>query len=343
MTRIHEGCGTRNWSLRTAEGRFFVKEYPAQARVAEERQALELSIYARDCGIPTPRVIATRSDDLVCVSGDAMFVLFEWADGCTAKRSLSPEQMAQAGRVLGEMHRHFRTVESRLPSETSRWLEFDAADKLSEVERYVEIIRGKPERDDFDRRTLPLLIERKRLVRKVPKILLSLPNLTTQVIHNDYGLPNVMFKDGRVSAVVDFQPPRPFLIAYEIGRIAFGPENFTSSGWIRESIRPDTGVLQGTPGCRPRHLLRPPRLACAAHTKHVRRQTALHSPRRAAGRPGSLLVSACPCGPHALREPGDGPGDFEIGLGDERRRRPNSLTPLNGDVELTPSLRSRVR
>ena len=232
MTRIHEGCGTRNWSLRTAEGRFFVKEYPAQARVAEERQALELSIYARDCGIPTPRVIATRSDDLVCVSGDAMFVLFEWADGCTAKRSLSPEQMAQAGRVLGEMHRHFRTVESRLPSETSRWLEFDAADKLSEVERYVEIIRGKPERDDFDRRTLPLLIERKRLVRKVPKILLSLPNLTTQVIHNDYGLPNVMFKDGRVSAVVDFQPPRPFLIAYEIGRIAFGPENFTSSGWI---------------------------------------------------------------------------------------------------------------
>lgn len=235
MTRIYEGCGTRNWSLRTAEGRFFVKEYPAQTRVAEERQALELSIYARDCAIPTPMVIATRSDDLICASGDAMFALFEWADGCTAKRSLSPEQMAQAGQVLGDVHRHYSTIESRLPPETSRWLEFDAADKLSEVERYAEIIRGKPGRDDFDRKTLPLLIERKRLVREVPRILQALPNLTTQVIHNDYGLPNVMFKDGRVSAVVDFQPPRPFLIAYEVGRIAFGPENFTSSDWMEKA------------------------------------------------------------------------------------------------------------
>ena len=235
MTRVYEGCGTRNWSLRAAEGRLFVKEYPGQTNVNEERQALELFIYARNRGIPTPRVIATLSDDLICASGDAMFALFEWTKGCTAKRSLSPEQMAQAGQVLGEMHRHFSTLESRLPSETSRWLEFDAADKLSEVERYVEIIRRKPERDDFDRKTLPLLIERKRLVREVPKILQALPNLTTQVIHNDYGLPNLMFRDGRVSAVVDFQPPRPFLIAYEVGRIAFGPENFTSSGWMEKA------------------------------------------------------------------------------------------------------------
>ena len=117
MTRIYAGCGTRNWSLRTAEGRFFVKEYPARTRVAEERQALELSIYARDCGIPTPMV----------------------------------------------------TVESRLPSETSRWLDFDAADKLSEVERYVEIIRGKPERDDFDRKTLPLLIGASGSFGKFPR------------------------------------------------------------------------------------------------------------------------------------------------------------------------------
>ncbi|MDD9990094.1 MAG: phosphotransferase [Spirochaetaceae bacterium] len=232
MSRVYAGCGTRNWSLRTEEGRFFVKEYPRQANAEEERQALELAVFARDCGIPTPRVIATHSEDLICTSGDTMFALFEWADGCTATRSLSPEQMAQAGGVLGDIHRHFSTIESPLPSETSRWLGFDAADKLREVERYVEIIRRKAEPDDFDRRTLPLLIERQQLVREVPRILQALPSLTTQVIHSDYGLPNVMFRDGRISAVVDFQPPKPFLIAYEVGRVAFAPENFTSSGWI---------------------------------------------------------------------------------------------------------------
>ena len=91
MSRIYEGCGTRNWCLHAAEGRFFVKEYPGQINVDEERQALDLARYARDCGIPTPRVIATRSENLICTSGDTTFVLFEWADGCTAKPSLALE------------------------------------------------------------------------------------------------------------------------------------------------------------------------------------------------------------------------------------------------------------
>ena len=169
MSRIYEGCGTRNWSLHAVEGRFFVKEYPGQTNVDEERQALDLARYARDCGIPTSRVIATRSENLICTSGDTTFVLFEWADGCTAKPSLALEQMAQAGRVLGDMHRHFSTIESRLPSDTSRWLRFDAADKLSEVDHYIQIIRRKPEPDGFDRETLPLLIERKQLVREFPR------------------------------------------------------------------------------------------------------------------------------------------------------------------------------
>ena len=319
MSRIYEGCGTRNWSLHAVEGRFFVKEYPGQTNVDEERQALGLAMYARDCGIPTPRVIATRSENLICTSGNTTFVLFEWADGCTAKPSLALEQMAQAGRVLGDMHRHFSTIESRLPSDTSRWLRFDAADKLSEIDHYIQIIRRKSEPDSFDRETLPLLIERKQLVREVPKILQALPTLTTQVIHNDYGLPNVMFRDNRVSAVVDFQPPRPFLIAYEVGRIAFGPENFTSSGWIEKASVLIRAYCRAHRVAIHRHLLRSSHLACAAHSKHVRRQTALHSPRRAAGSLGSLLVSTRPCGSDALREPGDCTGDSEVSLGDKRR------------------------
>lgn len=34
MSRVYAGCGTRNWSLRTSEGRFFVKEYCRAHRVS---------------------------------------------------------------------------------------------------------------------------------------------------------------------------------------------------------------------------------------------------------------------------------------------------------------------
>ena len=233
MSRIYEGCGTRNWCLHAAEGWFFIKEYPGQINVDEERQALDLARYARDCGIPTPRVIATRSEDLICRNDDATFVLFEWADGCTAKRSLSLEQMAQAGRVLGDMHRHFSTLDSRLPSDTSRWLRFDAADKLSEIDHYIH--HPTKTRAGQLRQRDTSLADRTQTARSGSSQDASPPHPHNSGDTQRLWPPERDVQRHRVSAVVDFQPPRPFLIAYEVGRIAFGPENFTSSGWMEKA------------------------------------------------------------------------------------------------------------
>ena len=34
---------------------------------------------------------------------------------------------------------------------------------------------------------------------------------------------NLMFRSDQLAAVIDFRPPDPFLVAYELGRIAYDP------------------------------------------------------------------------------------------------------------------------
>jgi homoserine kinase type II len=74
------------------------------------------------------------------------------------------------------------------------------------------------------------------LLKEVPKVLNKVSDLTTQVIHNDYGGPNLMFKGAELAAVIDFNPPTPFLISYEIGRVALPPENLCLSDWREKAV-----------------------------------------------------------------------------------------------------------
>ena len=202
----------------------------------EKGEALELSEYAYQCGIPTPKIIRTQSGNLMCVDGDLAFTLFEYVSGTTSHEMLSIDQMAEAGRVLGEIHRHFNRVKTERTPTTAKWLNFNEGEKTQEVDRYLKTIEHKEKRDNFDERTYGLLLKRKELLKEVPKILNRISNLTTQVIHNDYGGPNLLFKGAKLAAVIDFNPPTPFLISYEIGRVALPPENLTLSDWREKTV-----------------------------------------------------------------------------------------------------------
>lgn len=234
LKRVFKGFGTRNWLLHTREGQFFVKEYNRKLDLEEERDALRLSEYAYEHGIPTPRIIRTVSQESMCVDGGLAFTLFEYISGATF-HVLSFNQMAEAGKVLGDIHRHFKSVKTERPPTTLSWMRFDKVEKAQEIDQYLNIIEHK-KTDDFDKVTYKLLLRRKKELKEVPKILKRIPDLTTQVIHNDYSVPNLLFRGFRLKAVVDFRPPNPFLISYEIGRIALNPENLGRSNWMQKAV-----------------------------------------------------------------------------------------------------------
>ena len=104
-------------------------------------------------------------------------------------------------------------------------------------------------RDEFDRRTVELLHRRLELLPRAAALLASLPQLARQVVHGDYNVQNILFRDGELVAVVDFQPPERFLPAFEIGRAALAPEMVTAGpGWREKAIAFAAAYCRANPG-----------------------------------------------------------------------------------------------
>ncbi|MEJ8654784.1 hypothetical protein WKI65_43800 [Streptomyces sp. MS1.AVA.3] len=65
----------------------------------------------------------------------------------------------------------------------------------------------------------------------------AFPPLTCQVLHGDYSAVNLLFDGDTLTAVLDFLPPAPFLVAYEVGRIAFDPRTVVlNNDWIAAGV-----------------------------------------------------------------------------------------------------------
>jgi len=146
--------------------------------------------------------------------------------------------MIEAGGELGRIHRLFRDIDSPLAATTPGWrLRFDLDAKLAEIEGYLSLIGARASLDAFESATIPLLRRRDVLLAEVPRLLDELEEAKSQVLHGDYGLENLLFqREGALAAVVDFGPPQPFLVAYEIGRIAFPAEHFAQQDWVERGV-----------------------------------------------------------------------------------------------------------
>jgi homoserine kinase type II len=76
------------------------------------------------------------------------------------------------------------------------------------------------------------------MVDRLPALTAALPRLSSQLVHGDYATPNLLFADPRLAAVLDFEPPDPFLPAYDLGRIAFSADTVakgTRAGWLESA------------------------------------------------------------------------------------------------------------
>jgi Ser/Thr protein kinase RdoA (MazF antagonist) len=239
IERIARGMDTENWRIDTDDGAsVFLKCYPPRSDRAAERSALALAMHARSAGIRTPRVITDRDGQLLHDDGAWGYAVFEFVADAAPDALLSLEQMVEAGSELARIHRAFRDVETPLPSRTPAWLHFDLEAGLGELERYRTQIEAREPRDAFDRATLDLLPRRRALLAEAPRLLGALADARSQVLHGDYSTQNVLFDggSGRLAAVVDFGAPEPFLLAYEIGRIAFPPEQLVREGWLQRGL-----------------------------------------------------------------------------------------------------------
>jgi len=240
LARLPIGQGTVNYRADCADRQVFVKNYPPGTDLSAEREAIALSTQALEAGIPGARVLTNQMGDVIDTSGSptASMSVWEWMPGQVVTR-LSPAQLVAAGSALGRIHALFAnhpTPASAAAPTVERWLGIDIDGLTTTIDQLLDIITGRSRAgaaDAFDVDAQRTLLERRSMIAYIPGLLASLPvDLTVQVVHGDYSPVNLLFTGERLSAVLDFRPPDPFLLAYDLGRMAFYPNTVTGEGWL---------------------------------------------------------------------------------------------------------------
>ncbi|ANY08739.1 phosphotransferase enzyme family protein [Pseudonocardia sp. HH130630-07] len=227
VDRVLLGQSTTNYRVSTTDRRrIFVTCYPGHADLAREERAIASSELAARHGVPVAPVI--RNVDGALLDTAAGLSVWRWIPGSVAPL-LGSRRLTEAGSALGRIHAAFAALPgSSEPSpHTDAWFRIDPGALRARIDTLLARISartGSGERDGFDDAAERTLVERRAMLDHLPALLDGLPaGLSTQVVHGDFSPVNLLFDGDRLTAVLDFGPPEPFLPAYDLGRMAFYP------------------------------------------------------------------------------------------------------------------------
>lgn len=222
---LPHGLMNPNWRIEADGGVFALKRLVDVSPEKAERQ-LEMPRALAAAGIPACAARPAENGSLVVRGTDERaYALFEWAIGEHVPGwELTVDQAAQLGDLLGRLHDAMEQAARNLgwpcASETVRSKVAEPETALAEAHRFIELVSGLPERDEFDATTL-LELEQRRVMldehagqRPTDDVPLGPCGWT----HGDVQYRNLLWSDGRVSAILDWDRVGVRALAEEVAR-----------------------------------------------------------------------------------------------------------------------------
>ncbi|WP_202872536.1 phosphotransferase [Kribbella soli] len=230
LHRIPAGTNTINYRVVAENGRrWFAKLY--RGDFERERAAIELTEFARDGKVPVPAVRRTLDGDVICQR--VPMSLWEFVDGETAEGGITGARWQAVGTVLGRLHRRLAEHPAATPTRQPAVGVRDVSKAPRSFDRVIDGYASRAQLNPFEQWAWEAAKERRGLLERAGSILAELPDLTVQIVHGDLASPNLMLRDDEVAAVIDFQPPSPRFIAWEIARIGCDPRTvMLGDDWI---------------------------------------------------------------------------------------------------------------
>ncbi|MFD9823640.1 phosphotransferase enzyme family protein [Streptomyces violascens] len=253
------GTATRNYIARDTEGRlWFVKVYPLPTDLAGEQQALELTNFAGQAGVPVTVARRTSNGSLIASADGVAFSVCEYLTGTeTAVGGLRGKRWPAVGTLVGHMHRGLAHHPSGRPPRlipSQEVCQFpDAHRRLAAlVARY----EARTPRTDFERWAIRTARERLASLPDIADKLEKLPPLmTVQVVHGDLTGPNLLLRGDDVAAVIDFRPPEPRSPVWELGRMLTEEQTVCAEpDWLSGLVRAVSAYHSANPSLPTKEL-----------------------------------------------------------------------------------------
>lgn len=230
LRRILAGTNTVNYRVLDEDGRqWFAKVY--RGNLDREREAIDLTEFARRGKVPVPEVRRTLAGDLL--DKRVPMSLWEYVDGETAEGGLTGHRWPEVGTVVGRLHRRLSEHPAAAPALRPAVEVRDMRRAARSFEQLIASFEARPSLSPFEEWACEAARERRGLLARAGAILAALPALTVQVLHGDLASPNLMLRGDSVAAVIDFHPTGPGFTAWEIARIGCDPRTVVlGDQWI---------------------------------------------------------------------------------------------------------------
>jgi len=200
--KASKGVVNVNWILKTMKGRFVLREVAQSTNAGDLRFGLGYLTYLQEHGFPykIPLPMRKRNGGLILRFKGSFFWVYEFIDGKDVKRFGYPE-LRECAKMMAIYHKIVKS--SGLNNGKGSGDVFRRRSVLKELKDYREQILGKDKQDRKD-----------RIFLKESSILIPLlrsldgreySKLPRYPLHRDINPENVLWKDGRLVGLIDFE------------------------------------------------------------------------------------------------------------------------------------------
>lgn len=194
---IDQGTVNSNFRVDTDGGELFVRVNEGKSE-ADVRYEGALLWHLGVRRYPTPQPLRRSDGRPFTPHGSKWVTAFPWVVGAVLEDDkITPEHCAQIGAALGALHRAAADFGERR----------DGVYTFENIARRIDGLRGEPRVAEI----LPLLDEEVAFLRGA-----RAPSLPSGTIHGDLFPDNVLWRGGRVAAVLDFEQASVGRYAYDL-------------------------------------------------------------------------------------------------------------------------------
>lgn len=204
-TGIEAGTVNTSYVLELGTGKYFLRIYEEQPQAGAEAEA-RLLLHLAAAGVPTPAPVRARDGKMVHVLAGKPAAIFPWVLGdMLCLKAVTPEAARDVGRALAKMHLAGPPAapESGEPSLGAG--RFGADDLVARCDRVAKATDPGAKEQSEPLRDAVIKIDRKRRT-----------DLPKGLVHGDLFRDNVLWHDGKIAALLDFESAHKGPFVYDV-------------------------------------------------------------------------------------------------------------------------------
>jgi homoserine kinase type II len=200
IKKLNKGAVNNNWLIKTNDNKYVFRKFNKEHKISNLKFELSYLLYLKDKKFPykIPAPLLTNSKKGFLRRGKDLFGLYHFIEGDHTNKS-GRKELSEIALMMTRFHDIIQ--KSGLNNQKSKKKNFGREGIIKEMEEFISKIPS-----DKNKRDKIFLRESKKMIDILKKLRADDYNSLKQYpIHRDFNPENLLWKNGKLSGVIDFE------------------------------------------------------------------------------------------------------------------------------------------